>query len=26
VKKAGYTFSANGKTNIGMGRPLFKED
>jgi len=26
VKKAGYTLSPNGKTNIGLGRPLFKED
>lgn len=26
VKKVGYTLSANGKTNIGLGRPLFKED
>jgi len=26
VKRAGYTFSPNGKTNIGLGRPLFKED
>jgi len=26
IKKAGYPFSANGKTNIGLGRPLFKED
>ena len=25
VKKAGYKFSANGKTNIGLGRPLFRE-
>jgi hypothetical protein len=25
VKKAGYTLSPNGKTNIGLGRPLFKE-
>jgi hypothetical protein len=26
VKKAGYTLSPNGKTNIGLGRPLFKEN
>ncbi len=26
VRKAGYTLSPNGKTNIGLGRPLFKED
>jgi hypothetical protein len=26
VKKAGYSLSPNGKTNIGLGRPLFKED
>ncbi len=26
VKKAGYTLSPNGKTNIGLGRPLFNED
>jgi hypothetical protein len=26
VKKAGYKLSVNGKTNIGLGRPLFKED
>lgn len=26
VKKAGYTLSPNGKTNIGLGRPLFQED
>jgi ferredoxin len=25
VRKAGYKFSANGKTNIGLGRPLFRE-
>jgi hypothetical protein len=25
VRKAGYTLSPNGKTNIGLGRPLFKE-
>jgi len=25
VKKSGYRLSANGKTNIGLGRPLFKE-
>ena len=26
VRKAGYTLSPNGKTNIGLGRPLFRED
>jgi hypothetical protein len=26
VQKAGYKCSANGKTNIGLGRPLFKEN
>ena len=26
VRKAGYTLSPNGKTNLGLGRPLFKED
>ena len=26
VKKAGYVLSPNGKTNIGLGRPLFKEN
>jgi len=26
VKKAGYALSPNGKTNIGLGRPLFKEE
>jgi hypothetical protein len=26
VRKAGYRLSPNGKTNIGMGRPLFKEN
>jgi len=25
VKKAGYKLSPNGKTNIGLGRPLFEE-
>jgi ferredoxin len=25
VQKAGYKISANGKTNIGIGRPLFRE-
>jgi hypothetical protein len=25
VKKAGYALSANGKTNLGLGRPLFRE-
>ena len=26
VRKTSYTLSPNGKTNIGLGRPLFKED
>jgi len=26
VRKAGYTLSPNGKTNLGLGRPLFKEE
>ena len=26
VRKAGYALSPNGKTNIGLGRPLFKEN
>ena len=26
VRKAGYSLSPNGKTNIGLGRPRFKED
>jgi hypothetical protein len=26
VKKAGYNLSPNGKTNVGLGRPLFRED
>jgi ferredoxin len=26
VRKAGYKPSLNGKTNIGLGRPLFRED
>jgi hypothetical protein len=26
VRKAGYKLSFNGKTNIGLGRPLFRED
>jgi len=26
VREAGYAFSHNGKTNIGLGRPLFQED
>jgi NAD-dependent dihydropyrimidine dehydrogenase PreA subunit len=26
VKKKGYSLSKNGKTNIGLGRPLFRED
>lgn len=25
VRKAGFTLSPNGKTNLGLGRPLFKE-
>jgi hypothetical protein len=25
VKAAGYTLSPNGKTNLGLGRPLFQE-
>jgi ferredoxin len=25
VKKAGYNLSPNGKTNLGLGRPLFRE-
>jgi ferredoxin len=25
VKEAGYTLSPNGKTNLGLGRPLFQE-
>ena len=25
VRKAGYPLSLNGKTNLGLGRPLFKE-
>jgi hypothetical protein len=25
VRKAGFNLSANGKTNIGLGRPLFRE-
>jgi hypothetical protein len=25
VGRAGYTLSPNGKTNLGLGRPLFKE-
>ena len=25
-RKAGYTASPNGKTNLGLGRPLFRED
>ena len=25
VKEAGYTLSHNGKTNLGLGRPLYKE-
>jgi ferredoxin len=26
VRKAGYPASPNGKTNLGLGRPLFRED
>ena len=26
VRKAGYVLSPNGKTNLGLGRPLFKEE
>jgi hypothetical protein len=26
VRNAGYKLSLNGKTNIGLGRPLFRED
>ena len=26
VRKAGYPLSPNGKTNLGLGRPLFKEN
>jgi ferredoxin len=26
VRKAGYSLSLNGKTNLGLGRPLFRED
>jgi hypothetical protein len=26
VRKAGYTLSPNGKTNLGLGRPRFQED
>ncbi len=26
VEKAGYRLSLNGKTNLGLGRPLFQED
>jgi ferredoxin len=26
VRKAGYPLSPNGKTNLGLGRPLFRED
>jgi hypothetical protein len=26
VRKAGYALSSNGKTNLGLGRPLFKEE
>ena len=26
VRKAGYSLSPNGKTNVGLGRPLFKEN
>jgi ferredoxin len=26
VKKAGYTLSSNAKTNLGLGRPLFRDE
>jgi hypothetical protein len=26
VRKAGFTLSPNGKTNLGLGRPRFQED
>jgi hypothetical protein len=26
VRNAGYSLSPNGKTNLGLGRPFFKED
>ena len=26
VEEAGYSLSLNGKTNLGLGRPLFKEN
>jgi hypothetical protein len=26
VRKAGYRLSPNGKTNLGTGRPFFRED
>ena len=26
VEEAGYTLASNGKTNLGLGRPLYKED
>ena len=26
VRKAGYSLSQGGKTNLGLGRPLFRED
>ncbi|MEW6334944.1 MAG: 4Fe-4S ferredoxin, partial [Thermodesulfobacteriota bacterium] len=26
VRKAGYPLSPNGKTNLGLGRPLFREE
>jgi hypothetical protein len=26
VREAGYTLSPNGKTNLGLGRPLFEGD
>ena len=26
VRKAGYRLSLNGKTNLGLGRPRFRED
>jgi hypothetical protein len=25
VRKAGFPLAPNGKTNLGLGRPLFKE-
>ncbi len=26
VRTAGYALSSNGKTNLGLGKPLFRED